>query len=121
MSNMRMAGVVFAVVTLGASVARGAEQTCTGAISDSMCGASHAGMRTHGEKVTDRECTIACLNYQTPGAPKYVFVSGGKVYPVANQTFTGLGRRSGEPIRLTGELDASGAITIAKIDAAKKG
>ena len=54
---------------------RGAEQTWTGAISDSMCGASHAGMRTHGEKITDRECTVACLSYQTPDAPKYVFVS----------------------------------------------
>jgi hypothetical protein len=105
----------------GAGVVRGAEQTWTGAISDSMCGASHAGMRTHGEKITDRECTVACISYQTPDAPKYVFVSAGKVYPIANQKFTGLGRRSGEPILLTGELDASGAITITKIESAKKG
>jgi len=105
----------------GANVVRGAEQTWTGSISDSMCGASHAGMRTHGEKITDRECTIACLSYQTPDAPKYVFVTGGKVYPIANQKFAGLGRRSGEPIVLTGELDSSGAITITKLEATKKG
>jgi hypothetical protein len=105
----------------GAGVVRGAEQTWTGAISDSMCGASHAGMRTHGEKITDRECTIACLSYQTPDAPKYVFVSGGRVYPIANQKFTGLGRRSGETLILTGELDDKGAITITKLETAKKG
>jgi hypothetical protein len=108
-------------LAFGTNVLRGAEQTWTGAISDSMCGASHAGMRTHGEKITDRECTVACLNYQTPDAPKYVFVTGGKVYPIANQKFTGLGRRSGEPIVLTGELDGNGAITIVKIEVTRKG
>lgn len=113
-----LAGLCWALT--GGSLVRAEQKTWTGAISDSMCGASHAGMRTHGEKVTDRECTVACLNYQTPGSPKYVFVTGGKVYPIANQTFTGLGRRSGEPMIVTGELDASGAITIAKIEPVKK-
>jgi len=108
-------------LAFGANVVRGAEQSWTGAISDSMCGMSHAGMRAHGEKITDRECTVACLSYQTPDAPKYVFVSGGKVFPIANQKFTGLGRRSGEPIVLTGELDDKGAITITKLEAVKKG
>ena len=95
-----------------------AEQSWTGAISDSLCGASHDGMRKKGEKITDRECTVACVNYQTPGSPKFVFVSGGKVYPIKNQDFGGLGRRSGTPITLTGDLDASGAITITKIEIA---
>jgi hypothetical protein len=108
-------------LAFGGNVVRGAEQTWTGAISDSMCGASHAGMRAHGEKITDRECTIACLSYQTPDAPKYVFVSGGKVYPIANQKFSGLGRRSGEQMIVTGELDSSGAMTISKIEPVKKG
>jgi hypothetical protein len=102
------------------SVIRGAEQTWNGTISDSMCGASHDGMRKNGEKVTDRECTVACVNYQTPGAPKFVFVSGGKVYPITNQAFGGLGRRSGTQIRLTGDLDSDGAITITKIEEIKK-
>jgi hypothetical protein len=105
----------------GTGGVRGAEQTWTGAISDSLCGASHDGMRKKGEKITDRECTVACVNYQTPGAPKFVFVTGGKVYPIKNQDFGGLGRRSGTPITLTGDLDASGAITITKIEMAKKG
>ena len=117
-------GVLLAVacgwMAIGIHVVRGAEQTWTGTISDSMCGASHDGMRTHGEKVTDRECTVACVNYQTPGAPRFVFVSAGKVYPIKNQNFGGLGRRSGAPIVLTGDLDSGGAITITKIDEVKR-
>ena len=92
-----------------------AEQQWSGAISDSMCGASHAAMSTGGAKVSDRDCTIACVSYQTPDAPKFVFVSEGKVYPIANQKFGGLARYAGQPITLTGEL-ASGTITVSKIE-----
>lgn len=115
----RYLGLMAAVcwMAMGTHVVHGAEQVWTGVISDSLCGASHDGMRKKGEKVTDRECTVACVNYQTPGAPKFVFVSAGKVYPINNQAFGGLGRRSGAPIKLTGELDNNG-ITITKIEAA---
>jgi hypothetical protein len=92
-----------------------AEQQWSGAISDSMCGASHAAMSTGGAKVSDRDCTIACVSYQTPDAPKFVFVSEGKIYPIANQKFGGLARYAGQPITLTGEL-ASGTITVSKIE-----
>ena len=105
----------------GTAVVRGAEQTWTGKISDSLCGMSHDGMRKKGDNVTDRECTVACVNYQTPGAPAFVFVSGGKVYPIKNQAFGGLGRRSGANIVLTGELGQDGYITITKIEDVKKG
>jgi hypothetical protein len=108
------------LLAAASDVARGETRTWTGVISDSMCGASHAAMRSHGEKVTNRECTVACVSYQTPDAPKYVFVSDGKVYPIANQRFAGLGRRAGDPIVLTGDLDSGGAITITKIEAAAK-
>lgn len=92
-----------------------ADQSWSGAISDSMCGASHAAMSTGGAKVSDRDCTIACVSYQTADAPKFVFVSEGKVYPIANQKFGGLARYAGQPITLTGEL-ASGTITVSKIE-----
>ena|SRR2546427_7598158 len=107
---------VCAWMSTGSGVLRGAEQTWTGKISDSLCGASHDGMRKKGDKVTDRECTVACVNYQTPGAPRFVFVTGGKVYPIKNQSFGGLGRRSGTMIILSGELGTDGEITIAKIE-----
>jgi hypothetical protein len=92
-----------------------AEQSWNGRISDSMCGASHAAMSTGGAKVSDRDCTIACVSYQTAEAPKFVFVSDGKVYPISNQRFGGLARYAGQPITLTGEL-ANGTITVSKIE-----
>ena len=110
---------IVGVMTTDAVVARTAEQTWTGKISDSLCGMSHDAMRKKGDNVTDRECTVACVNYQTPGAPKFVFVTGGKVYPIKNQAFGGLGRRSGATIVLTGELGSDGEITIVKIEDAK--
>jgi hypothetical protein len=118
----RRLGLVMACCWMFASIAVTPVETrtWTGTISDSMCGASHAAMRSRGEKVTDRECTVACVSYQTPDAPKYVFVSEGKIYAIANQRFAGLGRRAGEPVVLTGETDGAGAITIAKIEAAPK-
>ena len=109
----------FCWMAAGTGVVRGAEQTWTGALSDSLCGMSHDAMRKNGQKITDRDCTVACVNYQTPGAPTFVFVSGGKVYQIKNQDFGGLGRRSGTPIVLTGDLDGNGAITVTKIELAK--
>ena len=103
-------------IAVGADAVQAETKTLTGMISDSMCGASHAAMRSHGEKVTDRECTVACVSYQTPDAPKYVFVSAGKLYPIANQKFPGLGRRAGDTIVVTGEIDDKSAITVSKIE-----
>jgi hypothetical protein len=96
-----------------------AEQTWSGAISDSMCGVSHAAMSSNGAKVTDRDCTVACVSYQTADSPKFVFVSQGKVYPIANQKFGGLARYAGQPISLTGDLN-NGTITVSRIDAPAK-
>ena len=117
--QLALAAIV-GVMTTDAIVARAAEQTWSGTISDSLCGVSHDGMRKKGDKVTDRECTVACVNYQTPGAPRFVFVTGGKVYPIKNQAFGGLGRRSGATIVLTGELGSDGEIAITKIEEARK-
>lgn len=120
MKNLLPVIAIVCWMSTGAKVAGGAEQTWSGTISDSLCGMSHDGMRKKGDKVTDRECTVACVNYQTPGAPRFVFVTGGRVYPIRNQAFGGLGRRSGATIRLTGELGADGEITITKIEEQRK-
>jgi hypothetical protein len=115
-----MFSAILCLTAAGSSIVRGETKSLTGTISDSMCGPSHAAMRSHGEKVTDRECTVACVSYQTPDAPKYVFVSGGKVYPIANQRFPGLGRRAGDTVVLTGEIDDKNTITVSKIEAPAK-
>ena len=77
-----------------------AEKTWTGSISDSKCGAKHAAGGEHGVKMSNRECTEACVK----GGAKYVFVSKGKVYNVDNQDYAGLAEHAGHTVKLTGEM-----------------
>jgi hypothetical protein len=91
--------------------------TMIGTISDSACGASHAKVihRDKREKITDRECTLACVKY----GRKFVFVSDGKVYSVANQNFGALTEHAGESVILTGNVYGT-TITVSKIAPAGK-
>jgi hypothetical protein len=92
-----------------------AEQTWSGKISDSMCGASHAKMEHSGKKMNDRDCTQACIK---EGA-KYVFVTKGKVHEINNQDSTALADHAGHAVKLTGEMDKDGKITVTKIEMSK--
>jgi hypothetical protein len=94
-----------------------AEKTWTGAISDSMCNGKHAAKDEHGVKVSDADCTKACVDK----GGKYVFVTGGKTYQIANQDYAGLKDHAGHRVALTGEMKGN-EITVAKIEmpAAKK-
>ena len=85
--------------------------TWTGMISDSACGASHAKMMAeHANLKTDKECTLGCIK----GGAKYVFVSDGKVYNIANQSFSDLQKNAGDTVKLTGDMQGD-TITVAKI------
>jgi hypothetical protein len=117
--SLALAAVVSSAICAGAHLAMAAEQTWSGAISDSMCGASHAAMSTNGARVSDRDCTVACVSYQTADSPTFVFVSQGKVYSIANQRFGGLARYAGQPITLTGEMN-NNTITVSKITVPEK-
>lgn len=99
-----------AVMVLSVVVMSGAEQSWTGKISDSKCGATHMAGE-HGKKMTDRACTEACVK---DGA-KYVFVSKGKVYQIANQTDPSLVTHAGHTVKLTGEMSGD-SITVSKIE-----
>ncbi len=86
-----------------------ADKTWTGKISDSMCGASHAKMiAAHGG--TDRDCTLAC----TKAGGKFVFVTGDKVYNIANQDDADLQTHAGHTVNLTGDMKGD-TITVSKI------
>jgi len=87
-----------------------AQQTWTGQISDSMCGANHAAMGDMGK--SPKDCTEACIK----GGSKYVFVSDGKVFEIANQGFGGFAKAAGQTVSLSGDLEGGGkAITVSKI------
>lgn len=92
-----------------ASFVLAADQSWTGQISDSMCGASHAKM-TATHKMTDAQCTAACVK----AGAKYVFVMNGKVYSIANQDFANLSKEPGRRVTLTGSLSGD-TITVSKI------
>src|SRR5579871_6667679 len=94
------------------SLTSAADKTWTGQISDSMCGASHAKMIVGhtGAKMTNTDCTLACVK----AGAKYVFVSGGKVYDIANQDDADLMKHAGHTVRLTGEMKGN-SITVSKI------
>jgi len=95
-----------------ASFTLAADKTWTGQISDSMCGGSHSKMMAaHPEaKMTDHDCTNACVK----AGAKYVFISNGKTYNIANQDFSDLQVHAGHTVRLTGTLDGD-TITVSKI------
>jgi hypothetical protein len=98
-------------VLLTAHGAFAANRTLMGTIGDSLCGASHNAISAqHGGKETDAECSEACVK----AGGKYVFVSGGKVYTIANQGEKDLAANAGKTVQLTGDLRGT-TITVAKI------
>ena len=96
------------------STSASAAQTWAGKISDSSCGTSHETMTEHGAKMSDQQCTLACVKM---GA-KYVLASSDKVLKIANQDFKGLQQFAGDAVELTGDLKGD-TITVTKIQKAK--
>ena len=97
---------------LATAPALAAEQTWTGQISDSMCGAKHMSADL-GKRPTDRDCTQACVQ---KGA-QYVLAVSGKVYKLMNHD-ADLKAHAGHTVNLTGDLTGD-AIRVAKIEMAK--
>ena len=102
---------LFAATLLFTTIATAAEQTWTGQISDSACGAKHEEAAEGQGKMPDRDCTVACVR----GGSKYVLVSDGKVFQIANQDNKDLAAHAGHTVKLTGEMKDK-AITVAKIE-----
>ena len=107
---MRVILSFIACLVLGAMGLFGADQTWSGTISDSKCGAMHPTGEHNGKTMTARQCTQACIK----GGAKYVFVSDGKVYNISNQNAAGLAKYAGEDVKLTGEMSGD-TVTVAKI------
>ncbi len=103
------------VLAFGVMTAAAAEHTWTGKISDSMCGTSHAKMTAGHPNMTDRACALACVK----AGAKYVFVSDGKVYQIANQNLPDLAKEAGDKVSLTGDVNGT-MITVSKVMMDKK-
>ena len=99
-----------AVMVCSGGAVFAADQTWTGTISDSMCGATHKAMLEHNKNLTDRSCTEACVK----GGAKYVLASGDKVYMLQNQKNPALAMYAGQAVTITGTLKGD-TIRAAKI------
>src|SRR5438309_3397070 len=93
-----------------------AEQTFTGKISDSMCGASHRASPSTSlgaGELTDRQCLLFCIG----ALAKYVLVDrNDRVLPIANQDAMSLPLYAGRPVKLTGEWKGD-SIVVTKVEA----
>jgi hypothetical protein len=101
---------VFCLGLLAGLASFASAATWTGQISDSMCGTSHAKMTSAHAGMTDRDCALACVK----GGGKYVFVSDGKVYKIANQDLALLQVHAGHTVQLTGDMKGD-TITVSDI------
>jgi hypothetical protein len=108
---MNIPAFVITALLLTAALPRAAEQTWTGKISDSACGAKHEEAAENTGVMPDRECTQACVR----GGSKYVLVVDGKVLQIANQDNKDLATHAGHAVKVTGELKGN-AITVSKIE-----
>jgi len=104
-----------AAILMAAAPALAADKTWNGTISDSLCGAKHPGGEHDGKKMTDADCAKVCVNEH---GGKWVFLSEGKTYTIANQDFGALKEHAGEKVALTGEMKGD-AITVSKVEASK--
>ena len=107
---MKIQAVVITALLLTSALPRAAEQTWTGKISDSACGAKHEEAAENTGVMPDRECTQACVR----GGSKYVLVVDGKVLQIANQDNKDLATHAGHAVTVTGELTGQ-TITVSKI------
>ena len=101
---------IVATMICSAGAAFAADQTWTGTISDSKCGATHKAMIEHNKILTDQSCTEACVK----SGAKYVFASGDKVYMLQNQKNPALAMYAGQAVTITGTLKGD-TIRAAKI------
>lgn len=108
-----MKKLLFASVIVAGLTAFAADRAVTGVISDSMCATNHSKMQKGEHKMSDHDCTVACVKMM---GQRYVLAAGDKVYQIANQNFAGLETNAGNTVTATGQLSADGkSITLAKL------
>jgi hypothetical protein len=105
----RVVWLALALTAAGAG-SLGAQQTWTGQISDSHCGAKHTM-----QGMTDRACTEMCIKSKA----QYVFVTGGKVYKIVDQTSKDLATHAGHTVMLTGTMKDD-TVTVSTIEMPKE-
>ena len=107
---MRTLPLLVGVAFLCGAVSLGAQQTWTGKIGDSACGAKHEEAVENEGVMADRDCTQACVR----GGSKYILVVDGTVLKIANQDNKALATHAGHAVKVTGEMKGD-SITVSTI------
>ena len=113
-SVMRTLPLLVGVALLSGAAPLGAQQTWTGKIGDSACGAKHQEAVENEGVMNDRDCTQACVR----GGSKYILVVDGKVLKIANQDNKDLAAHAGHAVKVTGELKGD-SLTVSTIEMTK--
>ena len=100
-----------ALVLLTVFLLRPAPVSAIGIIGDSHCGLTHR--YTAFNSGDNHACTLNCV---ARGA-KFVLLSGGEIFAIANQDFPDLARFANLRVSLTGKRTAGG-FTISRLDSA---
>jgi hypothetical protein len=108
---MKKFAMLAAAILFAATPALAAEKTLTGTIGDSKCGVKHSKAEHGAQTDSDHDCVNKCVD----GGAKYVFVSGGKTYQIANQDYSGLKDHAGHRVALTGDMKGD-TITVSKVE-----
>ena len=112
---MKKLGMLTAAILFAAAPLTTAADKWDGVISDARCNGKHSKAEHGSQEESDNSCVTKCV----AGGQKYVFVSGGKTYQIANQDFKDLKAHGGHKVALTGEMKGE-AITVSKIEMPKK-
>jgi len=93
-----------------AALLTAADQTFTGAVTDSMCGKDHSAMKMGA----NANCATACVK----AGAKYALLAGQKVYTLSDQSAPE--KFAGKQVTVSGSLDEkTGVIRVTKIAPAK--
>ena len=103
--------IAAAILFATAPALMAAEKTWSGALSDAKCNGKHSKAEHGSQADSDHDCVTKCVS----GGSKYVFVSGGKTYQIANQDFASLKDHGGHKVALSGEMKGD-SITVSKIE-----
>jgi hypothetical protein len=103
-----MKRITMAIWLTAALTASAADQTFTGVVTDSMCGADHATMKI----APDAKCVRECL--KLGGNVKYALFDGKNVYKLSDQATPA--KFAGQRVKVTGTLFAkTGIIQVSGI------
>src|SRR5262245_44502917 len=92
--------VIGALAAVPVAIRARAAQTWERAMSDCNCSGKRTAGEHDGKEMTEADCTGVCVQ---KGA-KYVFVSEGKVFQLANQSSKQIAAHAGQQVELTGTL-----------------